>query len=376
MSDDGLLLDRIYVEWAARGTALSDATKRAESFTVANADLERLLAERDATIKALTERLKNTAPAPRLAFTVNKAFTANALSVTQRGWYDRLWTAIRSPRVDPNPRIVAATGAPDKVGWAVKDHIIALLNALDATGNGQFLHEVVAIMEVLRARLSTFTVIYDKDKAFVASLYALVAWACHINRDADPVVFGGCADFWLDHLLKAFGGNVPSDDLMHSYAASIETAWYLYLITGDAKYRANAEANRSMFLGGLYALTDGRLFWDHRPMFARTKSDSGIQRVTYGRYTAQSVAMLHKTDLPMLPMEAGAKTVLGVVRTDGIAWTMDGAGDEVLSKLVGANWGLWCAYEPTGELAKRLAAAWTANSVYIAAALLSVKENT
>ena len=358
MSQPNSLIDQFYAEWTARGAALDAETKRADVLAV---QLAEALARTPKPIP------------PRKPFEIDRLFTPSTLSPDRHQRYIQTWSAIYSPRPSPNPRVIAASGAADSVGFAVKDYVVAVASALDATGDCGFLREIVSVMGVLRERMAAFvlTLTLGKDKAFVASLFAFTASLCHVNRAHDPV-FAEAADYWLSQYRAIFGESVPTDDLMHSYAASVETAWCLWLLTGEERYQVDAETKRIELFKSILVAEDGCATWHHRPFFARGKQeDTPNPRTTYASYIVQTMVMLNRTGLDTVPLGRLAKTVLRIIRANGtISYALDGTGDEAQSKIATRNWALLVPYDPSGELAKRLATAATANQIYIPAGLL------
>ena len=203
-------------------------------------------------------------------------------------------------------------------------------------------------------------------------MYALVAYVTHVNRHLDAAV-EAAAVYWNGELMELCHNDIPSDDLTHSYAASVETAWYLYLLTGESCYRVDAEQRRDELVRSITIGADQRAQWNHRPAFAASKSANTLQRTTYGRYVMQTMVMLKRTGLDTIPMASLVKTVLGIVRANGtISYLIDGTQEESVGKIPSSNWALLVPYDTSGELAKRLTAAVRAHHVLVPAGFLTV----
>lgn len=307
----------------------------------------------------------------RKLFAVNPAFAADNLPEGKRKWHTQLLQALKMPTADPNARKIAGSSISELVGFTIKDYVVALASALDATGNVLFLREIIEVMEVLKKR-QVFTIDSNKDRAFIASMYALVAYVTHVNRHLDAAV-EAAAVYWNGELMELCHNDIPSDDLTHSYAASVETAWYLYLLTGESCYRVDAEQRRDELVRSITIGADQRAQWNHRPAFAASKSANTLQRTTYGRYVMQTMVMLKRTGLDTIPMASLVKTVLGIVRANGtISYLIDGTQEESVGKIPSSNWALLVPYDSSGELAKRLTAAVRAHHVLVPAGFLTV----
>lgn len=307
-------------------------------------------------------------PQTRPAFTIDPRFSAVQLNSTQRRWYEHLMQIIRGGSA--SMRTLMTGGTSELIGFTIKDYVLALAFALDATGDAALLNEIVDVMDVLRKR-QDFVIRSSKDAAFMGSLYGLVTYLTQINCEFDAR-YAEANAFWRGRLVAMAATNVPSDDLTHAYAASIETGWYLWLITGDERFRKDAEGKRDEFLRGVTYLPSGAAQWEHRPFFARAKAGNSIQRTTYARYTLQSLVILHQLGLTSVPMESLVKAVLHIVTPNKtISYYLDGKDVESPAKLVGSNWGLVARFDASGEILKRMTTAVEGSSIFIPATLLT-----
>lgn len=252
-------------------------------------------------------------------------------------WHGRLREAILTQHaaiID-----LVRTGSAELIGFTVKDYMFALAWSLAGYGDPDVLAEIADVMGELRKRDPVPA--GTKDAAFMASLYALAAHVLTINHHAD-------ADYWRDRALTMCAAGVPSDDFMHAYAASAETALYLWLTTSEQKWLDDLNARIDELRRSIWIDADGRAQWFHRPAFAWDKDSTGrsIPMVAYTSYVFQALAMLDRCGFTVIPMTALERLLCFLTSPpERLFYWMDGAA-RVNAK------GVVCQFDP-GKLGSR-----------------------
>jgi len=290
---------------------------------------------------------------PSLLFKVELDFDPGLLTPSQQLWYARLWTNINKYTEDS----VMKTGNSSGVGFTGKHHVVALIEAFRVTHDITLLLQVLRYMKLLRNRISTFVIETDKDRAFIASMYALAAWVFHINREVD--VFGEAADFWASEALKlcrVTNGTlvVPSDNLAHPHVASIETAYFLWKLTGVQQFLTQADSLFGVFNNEAKYI-NGALFWDQRMPITTGKLSLGWQESTYARYTIASFVTLWHVGYETVPMRELVEVVLRIIHEHGsLTKLMDGTGFESATVKQGSSlFGIVIPFDDSDEVARR-----------------------
>jgi hypothetical protein len=308
-------------------------------------------------------------------FVADDKFDRAALPPARLQWYELFWAALRSPRLNPNPFGAIASGKAETIGFTVKQHVALLAWLIDRIGDPLLVVEFALVMNALRDRIEagTFHAATGKDSAFLASLYALAGYTLTVNGwHSESIREAG--DFWAQQALNLCAAGVPSDDLMHSFAASAETARLLYLLTGETRFAESAEEKRRELVASI-TLVDGRATWEHRLasfMNDEVRQKTPALRTTYARYTMQSLLFLHRLGVPTVPMEALARQMLFLTSKGKLFYWMDGAArrdplrfdkfynaDPTLyefdeDKFATSLWSAFHVYDGSGELEQRV----------------------
>lgn len=241
----------------------------------------------------------------------NLSFSVALLPGEQRVWYDRLWAAING-NTYPDAERYAASNDTYSMGRALQPHIMALYTAFRATGDVRLLDEMDRLMEIARAQLadtnfdgylnwlwqfdpndSTYyrTDLHEMDEILTHNLVAFFAYVLRENQAVKPQ-YREHADFWQDYLVNHFiakweargrGTLMLEKSLTHVYAHLMTFYYYLYRLTGDSAYLAEAR-QRADVLYGMMTASGAALTWDHRvPDYGHPPL--GCQPINYARYT-------------------------------------------------------------------------------------------
>lgn len=233
-------------------------------------------------------------------------------------WYGKLREALAA--YSATIRTVAQTRTPEVVGFSVRDHVEYAAWALRATGDVWLREEVAEVMGIVRARTDFNPTTY-KDITFLTSLYALTAYVLCGGETPHPD-----GAYWKARAVEACATSVPGDNIMHPYTASCLTAWLLWLLTGEDRFRIDAELRRDELRRSIQLLESGRAVWYHRPKFAESLVyGHDIQALTYARYVIADLALLAALGFEVIAPDALIKTVEFVTSVEGnLYYWLDG----------------------------------------------------
>jgi len=314
-------------------------------------------------------------------------FNVSNLSPEMQVWYTRLWAAIRSEDIYPDPDKEASSGDLYFMGRPLNLYITALLSAFRATGDLALLDEVDRLMELARAQLADYngdgylnwrylfgteSIYYGQDthsmdEMLTHSFIPEVAYVLKSNEQFDPV-YGEHAAFWTDYLEKHFlpkwearGGLEKS--LVHPYAHFMRFYYYLYKLTGNLPYLLEAE-RRATVLNAMMKTQDtsrGEGFvWDHR-VIAMGHDALGCQPTVYAVLTVTAFQDLALQGFPpyaddsyMAHYAATFRDQVLIYGTDELAGDVCGGGEDRKREgfekfLLGGIPGL-AAWDDTGAL--------------------------
>lgn len=287
-------------------------------------------------------------------------------------WYGKLREALAA--YSATIRNVAQTKKPEIVGFTVRDYVEFLVWALRTTGDPLLREEIAQIMSVIRDR-ADFNPVYAKDITFITSLYALTAYVLCSGETPHPD-----GEYWKQKALEACSNGVPSDNIMHPYTAACLTAWVMWLLTGEERFRTAAESFRAELQRSITILEDGRAIWCHRPKYSESYIYGHIiQPLTYARYVIADWMLMYILGLEIAPVDALVKTVQFVTTPVGnLYYWLDGAlrvnfdGIEVQydqPKLTTSNLGFVISADVSGVLRARFEA-MNYSTPYIPAAMV------
>ncbi|NLX10375.1 MAG: hypothetical protein GXY36_12025 [Chloroflexi bacterium] len=312
-------------------------------------------------------------------------FDPGSLPAEQRIWYDRLWTAIRNPEVYPNPDTAASSGDLYPLGRTLNDHITALLTAFRVTGDLALLDEVDRLMELARAQLQDYnndgylnwrwlwdntqqiyynTDDHEMDEMLTHALVAEVAYALHANAEFSPV-YAEHAAFWTDYLINHFlakwkerGG--LDRPLTHPYTQFMRMYYYLYRLTGDEDYLAEA-FRRARVLDTMMQERQtpyGVAFvWDHRVPGMGIPA-YGCQPTVYSQLTMAALqdlalegfAQYADPDYMRHYTATFRDLVIRANNLDTLAGTVCGDGEESFGKFLISNMPGLAVWDDTGQI--------------------------
>lgn len=326
-------------------TSLHAANEQAETRI---ADLLRTLADTRSQLDAATTQLA-TLTAKRGTFEIDPAFDSERAL-----WHGRLREALLAQHAAIIEHVQKSSA--ETIGFTVNDYVFALVWSLAGYGDPLVLNEIAVVMSELRKR--EIVLVGAKDAAFMTSLYALAAYVFTVNKHAD-------ADYWRERALAACVNGVPSDDFMHAYAASAETALYLWLSTSDQRWLDDLNVRIDELRRSIWIDADGRAAWFHRPSFAWDKDIYGrsIPATTYISYVFQALAMLDRCGFTVIPMTALERLLCFLTSPPAsLYYWMDGQlranGKGVLCQYDPAKLGSrgWYVFDGGGEIARRIEA--------------------
>ena len=246
------------------------------------------------------------------------AFDPASLSGEMKIWYDRMLESLAASRSTMDQR--SSSGDLFVLGRHVSEYTAALLMALRATGDLQFLDRAAELWENARADLNDAWCdgttdgylnwlwlagsgsdyckdTHNMDEAMTHGAVAMIAFALDQNRHLDPT-YGAKADFWLsyleDHFLEKWysrAGN-PVDAwetsrgfykrLTHPRSNQLRTAYYLHRMTSNPFYlqRANVIENDLSTHVEINPNVPTAYQWKHQV----SGKDEGYQRINYAHY--------------------------------------------------------------------------------------------
>lgn len=286
------------------------------------ASYNRVIDAKDSEIELLCNALMPSLP-KRQGFQVDPAFKASQLTGEARTWYDNLMNCLKQPeKLYPNP--LARKEDPYSVGRTTKSHVLALMMALDKTGDRTFLTAIVDIMSKLN--LKGLETQEDLAETLQYSFFSLYAYLLSVNKDQ----YGKEAIQWRDALVARLGERqyVRSKSLAHTQIARLLSLECLYRTTGDEKWENEAKTLIKLFQDTyVEEHPDGRLTWWHDNRDA-SRLTWGKQNTDYARYVIGDLAVLSVMGVNVLPMEKVAKAVDHIIRADKtVAGTIAGDGD-------------------------------------------------
>ena len=266
-------------------------------------------------------------PQGELPLVGDPSFDPNSLSPEMREWYNRLLESMADSQNTVNTR--SRSNNLYELGRYVNDYTTALLLALRATGDLQFLDRAAEIWDGAKLDLAdawcdgttdgylnwlwlndTSTSLYCKDThemddSMTHGIVAELAYALHLNRDLDPI-YGQKADYWTNHLKNQFlqkwyerdGDALTSWQsgglyrrLTHPRANQLRIAYYLYKLTNDPFYldRANEIAFDLSSKVEINPTTPTAYQWKHQV----SGSEQGYQRINYAHYYMNVLLQMH-----------------------------------------------------------------------------------
>lgn len=269
----------------------------------------------------------------RPAFAMDPAFSPDNLRDERWGWRDRLLATFGDGVGKTYPDVNVTFGGVgmdsatycDAVAYG-SAHIIALLWALDGTGDPLILAEVWRLANRIdHTRLVNAN---DLKESYIVMLFALISYVFRINALPES---GRWLDLTLERLAKR-GGIVGNEGLAQCAINNALAAQCLWLITEDAAYKAVVEERVDRFRAHfLYDATRG--LWYHAADNAILTYESptwwgekwGAQSANYARYDVAGLLTLARLGCEVLPPALIAERVGEMYRDDGtIALRLDG----------------------------------------------------
>ncbi|ADI14274.1 hypothetical protein [Truepera radiovictrix] len=217
-------------------------------------------------------------PVPTFSLRGDPNFSPEHLPREMRLWHSRFWNGIEYVNTTDrfyNPETLASSGDLFQLGRHFNVYVTSLLTVLRVTGDLAILDEVDRLMQLAAGELRDYNAdgfrnwryltltgadsaafigddYHEMDEILTHSMVAAVAYAFKANADFDAR-YAERAAFWTDYLQNDFEAkwrrrnDVPrgfpflSRDLMHPYVQWIRFHYYMYGLTGDASYYAEAE---------------------------------------------------------------------------------------------------------------------------------------
>ncbi len=251
-------------------------------------------------------------------------FRIDSLSQEMQTWHTRLLQAMASS----NNTVTNKSGSGDlyTLGRYLGNYSSALLLALRATGDLQFLDRTSELWELARADLHDGWCdgtdqgadgylnwvwisddeydpyhwckdLHQMDEAMTHGAVAALAYALYVNRDLKPE-YAERADFWINHLQNHFlakwyarAGSAEAawesdagfyKRLTHPRANQMALAYYMWKITGDTFFEQRALSIEQQLLNHveLNPLVPLAYQWKHQV----AGTDQGYQRINYAQY--------------------------------------------------------------------------------------------
>lgn len=303
--------------------ALASETRRADAAEKGLAEALAIQTEQLKEIDRLRDELakchKQPEPQPpRAAFTVDPAFTADALDSERRMWRDRLLATFGADAVtypDING-IFAGTGDRPTYALGYQTVVEVYMLVIDAIGDPAVFAEINRLMSLIDEARIVYT--NDLQESYVVRLYAVYALMLHTNGHADAAA-------WRDRTLarlNARNGLWGNDALAQCCVNTMLIAHCLWFITGDADYQSYAETARSKFLTTFMC---GDYIWWHT--LGGAQAAYGVQRTNYVRYDMSALVLLARLGFEVVPIERLAERADGMYKgVNAVADQMDGEG--------------------------------------------------
>lgn len=306
------------------------------------------------------------------------AFDLSTLPADARLWYERFWSALRSPNIYPNSLEAAASGDLYQIGRVVNVHVSTVMQVFRITGDLGLLDEIDRTMQVVRSTLKdtngdgylNWTWLHDPgnsqwygddyhtmDEDMTHGLIAAVAWLYQENRDQvspNGVDYSERADFWLGYLQNDFepkwrarskttGYDYLYTELMHPYLQTVRYYHYMNLLTGDPGYGTEAQkladALNSEFLA--VPTPNGPAFVWGQGVQGEESYVHYFQPTIYAAYTVQTILELAAegmqpfTSLPFLTELARGITTF-VIDNGATDFAVDVGGQRPFADLAAA----------------------------------------
>ena len=274
-----------------------------------------------------------------LAMTIDPSFSAASLSGDQREQYELFWNSLRNPDRELDPRRMAASDDTYVYARDLHNHIQTLLIMFRYTGDKAILDEVYELTQIMRGELKdewTGTLdgtdgtkdgylgwafrygnhrhyngkdIHELNGIKTHALIASVAYALELNRSADSR-YAEASDFWQDYLVEHFeakwrkrpqGKSSGYPILMrphtHTYISNMKYHYYMYQLSGNAEYLAEAQRATDVFWNNEIKVTDtgnGKqgYVWT-RSILSEGGGEDYLHPTTYARYVYADALELH-----------------------------------------------------------------------------------
>lgn len=334
---------------------------------------------------AAQDRRVGTIPGPaRLPMNGNPNFSPSDLSPEQQYWYEKMWMALRSENVYPNPDEMAVSGDQYNIGRTLNNYVSTLMMVFRVTGDLALLDEVDRQMELARSQLRDddgdgyvnwrwtrepdLELYYNKDTHEMDEMLAhswipAAIYAMRLNEAYNPV-YKEHADFWMDYLLNDFfpkwearGGLERS--LTHPFSQYTRLYFYMWRLTGEQAYldEANRRADLLDSMMVEVPTANGIAFtWDHRvkgmgngplgcqPSVYAIQTTGMFQELAlegFSRYADDAYMAHYATMLRDLVLKAGI---------DHLSNDICGDGEESFGKYMISTYPALGMWDPTGRI--------------------------